>query len=186
MPPEDAPQEQLTLRARIVDAAGMSERGVNSRNEALEFARRARQNLRFIEEAAAHYPDADVYVVTQLTLSLLGAIVFPKEKLLLDQIERTPLTSLTTKGWPEWKITRDDLAKPTSTLGDLLRHVRNAVAHGRITFTSDSPRMEEVGILIEDKKDRKDSEPYWCAEIQAPHLRTFCERLLAYIEDTIG
>jgi hypothetical protein len=72
----------------------MSERGVNSRNEALEFARRARQNLKFIEQAAAQYPDADVYVVTQLTLSLLGAIVFPKEKLLLDQIERTPLTSL--------------------------------------------------------------------------------------------
>jgi hypothetical protein len=156
MPPGGfATRSTVTVPARMVDAAGMTERGLNSRNEALEFARRARQNLKFIEEAAAQYPDADVYVVTQLTLFLLGAIVFPKEKLLLDQIERTPLTSLTTKGWPEWRITRDDPAKPTRTLGDLLRHVRNAVAHGRITFTSDSPRMEEVGILIEDKKDRK-------------------------------
>jgi len=164
----------------------MSERGVNSRNEALEFARRARQNLKFIEQAAAQYPDADVYVVTQLTLSLLGAIVFPKEKLLLDQIERTPLASLGTEGWPDWTITRDDPSRPTRTLGELLRHVRNAVRHGRITFTSDSPRMDEVGILVEDKKNRRDPEPYWCAEIQAPKLRTFCERLLAYIDDTIG
>jgi hypothetical protein len=46
--------------------------------------------------------------------------------------------------------------------------------------------MEDVGVLIEDKRNRKDPEPYWCAEIQAPNLRTFCERLLAYIDDTIG
>lgn len=156
---------------------------MNTRNEALEFARRARRNLEFIEQAASR--GEDVHVVTQLTLSLLGMVVFPKEKLLLDAIKKTPLSSLTQRGWPSWTITRDDTAKPTRTLGDVLGHLRNAVAHGRITFTSDSPRMHEVRLLVEDKKHGH-GEPHWCAEIAAPDLKTFCERFLTYIDDTIG
>jgi len=126
----------------------MTHRGINTRNEALEFARRARQNLEFIEQAAAARPaDGSVHVITQLTLSLLGMVVFPKEKLLLDSIEAKTLAGLAKDGWPTWLITRDQPRKPedtTDTLGKLLRHVRNAVAHGRITFTSDSPRPEDV------------------------------------------
>jgi hypothetical protein len=156
---------------------------MNTRNEALEFARRARHNLEFIEQAASR--GDDVHVVTQLTLSLLGMVVFPKERLLLEQVEKTLLTSLTTNGWPSWTITKDDATSPTRTLGDILRHVRNAVAHGRITFTSDSRRMEDVRLLVEDRKSGS-GEPYWRAEIGAPDLKTFCERFLLYIDDTIG
>jgi hypothetical protein len=163
----------------------VSDRGINSRNEALEFARRARHNLEFIEGAAARDPDADVHVVTQLALTLLGVIVFPKEKLFLGEVERRELASLAAAGWPDWTINRDDPTRPTVTLGNLLTHLRNAVAHGRISFTSDSRRMDEVGIIVEDKKPR-DLEPYWAAEIRAPELRTFCERLLAFIDETIG
>lgn len=161
------------------------QRKINSRNEALEFARRTRQNLEFIEIAAKGRSDGDIHVVTQLTLSLLGLLVFPKEKLLLNEINRRQLADLSKQGWPMWVITRDEPKKPTRTLGSLLRHVRNAVAHGRISFTSDSPRIEEVGLLVEDKYERKDPEPYWCAEIDAPDLRIFCLRFLDLIDDTI-
>lgn len=161
----------------------MDQHRINSRNEALEFARRTRRNLEFIEDAAAR--QADVHVVTQLTLSLLGLIVFPKEKLLLDETERKTVAAMASEGWPTWTITRDEGKKPTGTLADILKHLRNAVAHGRLTFTSDSRRLEEVEIIVEDKEKREDLEPYWCAQIEATGLRTFCLRFLDFIEDTI-
>lgn len=162
----------------------MDQDRINSRNEALEFARRTRRNLEFIEDGAAR--QAQVHVVTQLTLSLLGLVVFPKEKLLLDETGRKTLAAMASEGWPTWTITRDDGKKPTSTLADVLKHLRNAVAHGRLTFTSDSPRVEEVAIIVEDKERREDPEPYWCARIEAQDLRTFCLRFLDFIEETIG
>src|SRR5436190_17928665 len=127
----------------------MDQLGVNTRNQALELARRTRRNLEFIEEAAGR--QFDVHVVTQLTLSLLGLVVFPKEKLLLDETKRKTVATMTSEGWPTWTITRDEGKKQTKTLADILKHVRNAVAHGRLTFTSDSHRMEEVTIIVEDK-----------------------------------
>jgi hypothetical protein len=163
----------------------MAESPINTRNDALEFARRARTNLRFIEEAAAHNPGTDVHVVTQLALSLLGMVVFPQEKLLLDRIQEVTLDSLAGEGWPVWQIRLQDPSRPTLTLGDLIWHLRNAVAHGLITFTSDSPKMDEVMFIVKDRKKRS-SQPYWCAEIWAPELRTFCEHYLLYIEDAVG
>lgn len=171
---------------RRVDSMGKAPAKLNTRNEALEFARRARMNLEFIERSALEHPDSDVYVVTQLTLSLLGMVVFPEEKLLLDEIDRVPLATLVKRGWPKWRVKRDDPKEPTVTLGQLLRHVRNAVAHGRITFTSDSPKMDEVGLLVEDKRNRKDPAPYWIAEIGARQLKVFCGRFLDFIDNTIG
>jgi hypothetical protein len=159
---------------------------INTRNEALEFARRARKNLAFIEKAAGDKPDSGVHVVTQLTLSLLGIIVFPKENLFLDQVETMKLSTLEADGWPMWVIARDDDKAPTLTLGQILKHLRNAVAHGRISYTSDSPLIENVSLLVEDKRRREDSEPYWRAEIKAEHLRSFCDRFFTLIDETIG
>ena len=70
-------------------------------NEALEFARRTRRNLGFIDKAKAE--GADVHVVTQLTLSLFGLVVFRNEKMLLNET--------TTKTLAAWQA-RDGLAGP--------------------------------------------------------------------------
>lgn len=162
----------------------MHQQPVNTRNEALEFARRTRRNLEFIENAAR--TGADVHVVTQLTVSLLGLVVFPKERLLLDQAKATTIADMAAKGWPSWTITQDDPQDPTKTLAQILKHVRNATAHGRLTFTSDSRHIEEVAIIVEDKKRREDPAPYWCARIDAKDLRSFCHHFLDFIENTVG
>ncbi len=154
------------------------------RNEALEFARRTRRNLNFIDNAKAQ--GDDIHAVTQLTLSLLGLIVFPKERLLLDETKKMTLDSMASKGWPTWKIILDDTKKPTSTLADIIYHLRNAVSHGRLIFTSDSPKIEDVAIIVEDKKRPEDAEPYWRAQISAHDLRTFCLHFLDFIDNTIG
>jgi hypothetical protein len=54
---------------------------LNTRNETHEFARRTSANLDFIERAKVH--SAQVHLVAQLTILLLGLVVFPEEKLLL-------------------------------------------------------------------------------------------------------
>jgi len=162
----------------------MHKQTVSTRNEALEFARRTRRNLEFIENAKEK--GADVHAVTHLTVSLLGLVVFPKEKLLLDQAEQKNLADMQAEGWSGWTITLDDPAKPTKTLADILRHLRNAVAHGQLTFSSDSPLLEEVTIIVEDKKRREHAQPYWCARIDGVALRSFCLHFLDFIDNTVG
>lgn len=157
---------------------------MNTRNEALEFARRTRRNLEFVEKAKGQ--GAHVHVVTQLTVSLLGLVVFPKEKLLLDQAKSKTISDMRTENWPAWTILLDDPQKPTSNLADILKHLRNAVAHGRLTFTSDSERLEEVAIIVEDKKHREDPEAYWRAQIDGKDLRSFCLHFVDFVENTIG
>jgi hypothetical protein len=78
------------------------------------------------------------------------------------------------------------VTRPTRTLDDLVRHLRNAVAHGRVRFSSDSKDPDDVDVFIEDRKGRGDAEAYWCAQINATDLRRFCMRFLDFIDDAIG
>ncbi len=162
----------------------MHDHSRNTRNEALEFARRTRENLDFLEKAKSK--GAHVHVVTQLTISLLGLVVFPKEKLLLDQTERKTLDDMRAEEWPAWTITLDDPARPTRNLADILKHLRNAIAHGRLTFTSDSEHLSEVAIIVEDKRHRDDPAPYWRAQIGGKELRSFCYHFVDFVDAIIG
>ena len=92
---------------------------------------RTRRNLKFIESAKEKDPQALAHVVTQITLSLLGIVVFPIEKLPLlsdvTETAKTIVTNLCAEGWLGWDITLDKPKKgkqPTKTLADLLRHLQ--------------------------------------------------------------
>jgi len=157
----------------------------DTRNEAIEFARFTRRNFEFVVEAAEHDPDLNLHVVTQLTNSLLGLVVFPKERSLLARTQTKTLDDLSKEGWPCWTVTLDDVREPTLTLANIVYHLRNAVAHGRLTFTSDSHQLDEVALIVEDRKP-KASQPYWRAQIGARDLRDFCLCFLNFIEDAVG
>ncbi len=148
-----------------------------ARNDALEFARRTRKNLEYIEESRVK----DVHVVTQLVNSLLGLVVFLKERQFVEHIKKLPLEKLMKDGWPQIRVTRGEC----NTLGDLVRHLRNAIAHGRLKFSSDSRNINEVDIRVEDYK-RGQSTPCWCAMLNAGDLREFCAKLVDLLEDTTG
>jgi hypothetical protein len=152
---------------------------MESRNQAVGFAQRTRKNLQHIERAKAC--GADVHQVTQLGLSLLGLVVVPFAQNLPPKITDLPYSDLVESGWPEWQVTQGSV----STLGDVVYHVRNAAAHGHVRFSSDSPRLEEVSITIEDFKPDASS-PYWKAELQAAQLREFCLKLLDLLEDQLS
>ncbi|HUB19622.1 MAG TPA: HEPN family nuclease [Acidobacteriaceae bacterium] len=160
----------------------------NTRNEALEFAKRTRRNLAFIENAAKE--QADVHVVTQLTLSLLGLVVFPREKMLFAHAEKVTIDKMIAEGWPRWSISKDDRRHDrTTNLKVLLERLRNAICHARIVFDSDSRSINDVSITVEDGPRPKGGSAFeadWIATISAADLRTFCYRFFDFVEDSIG
>lgn len=150
-----------------------------TRNDALQFAARTKTNLEHIEDAYGR--GIEVHVVTQVILSTLGLVVFLRERNFVELIEDLQLSALEGEGWPHWKIS---LGESTS-LGQVTNHLRNAIAHGRIQFSSDSRVLEEVEITIEDAP-KKSSSANWRASIQANDLRLFCLKLVERIEQELG
>jgi hypothetical protein len=148
-----------------------------SRNELLGFATQTRENLDCVERAFKEKGKG--HVVTQLVLSLLGLIVFPHQKHFDAALKEIRLDRLAAVGWPRWEI----LKGKCETLGSLVRRLRNAVAHGRLRFST--RQIGEVIIEVEDWHPHARG-PHWRARIGAADLRTFCLRYVALIEDTAG
>lgn len=149
-----------------------------SRNQILGFVERTRKNLMHIEYALDN--GSDVHVITQLVCSLLGLIIVPWEQEHVQAVEALRLEALVTQGWPEWEITLGSC----TTLGDLIRHLRNAAAHGNFRFSSENRDLTKVTIFVHDK--RPNAPPYWKAHIRADRLREFCLRFIALLHSYIG
>jgi HEPN pEK499 p136 len=127
----------------------------------------------------------DVHVVTQRVLSLLGLVAYPWEKGLDESMRTEGIDALTQKGWPQWTVS---LGKAqTKTLGELAGHLRNAVAHRRVYFSSDSREGRDVQIRFDDaKKENNVLTVYWRAQINADDLLSFCRKFARRMEDEAG
>jgi hypothetical protein len=64
--------------------------------------------------------------------SMLGILVFPWGHLVFDHAKGIPFNTLQSNGWPAVTL------GGCETLYDLLWHLRNAVAHGHLTYSSNS------------------------------------------------
>ena len=107
-----------------------------------------------------------------MVTSLLGLVVLPWEKGLKKNMKDLTLECLKDQGWPEWNTSTKEAYE---TLGCLIRHLRNATAHGRYTFSSDCRHLSEVKITVKDI--------CWQAEIQADKLYEFCLRFAECVYD---
>ncbi|MGY8666180.1 HEPN family nuclease [Bradyrhizobium sp. UFLA05-109] len=152
-----------------------------TRNEAEEFARRSRKNLIYVVEGQKH--GAAVHVVTQLTTSLLGLVVYPYEKGFAELVQKLSLAELEAQGWPHWDISLG--AEHCQTLGQLGNRLRNAIAHRRVTFSTDSPAIEEVELEFEDQRPGAVA-PHWRAAISAIGMLEFCTLFTQLIENVVG
>lgn len=150
-----------------------------SRNDSLGFAQRTLRNLEYIENS--RNSGADVHVVTQRILSLLGLVSFPWHAGLDDRIKSQRLDTLVQAGWPQWTIILGD----TETLGILVHHLRNAIAHRRVHFSSDERDGGAVQIEFADAK-KEGARAYWRAGINGDDLLSFCRRFADLVDDTIG
>jgi len=108
-------------------------------------------------------------------------VVFPWETLVLTAAKNVPFPTLANDGWPEFKV----ISGKCDTLYDFLRHLRNAIAHGRMRYSSDSLIPSQVEIRFEDRNGKNDP-VNWMAVLQADDLEKFCQRFSKFIDDTIG
>jgi hypothetical protein len=138
------------------------------RNTMSGFSTRTLKNLAFIYGARGE--GADVHIVTQLIVSLLGLIVFPYEFLVQNgnQSLQTPYSELMEKGWPAWNLELGEM----TTLDKLIWHVRNSCSHNRIRFSSDSRLLSEVDIIFTDRPT-KSAPDNWHAEINGEDFANF-------------
>jgi HEPN pEK499 p136 len=123
-------------------------------------------------------------------------------RLVDERLKDILLSDLWGDGWPKIHVTLDVDSQPsthrvpcdrqrrkpwqpTTTLHDLVRHLRNAAAHGRVTFSSDSQSLKEVKITIEDRP--QDSQPVnWKAYMTGEELRECCVKFTELLVDTLG
>ena len=162
-----------------------------TRGQAIGFAQRTRKNLEHMK--AALEADEDIHLVTHLVNSLLGAVVLPKEQYFEESFLTVSLEELYCQHWPKWDISLDEPKgkdQKTEMLKELIRHLRNAAAHGRFTYIgiygdSDARNLEEILIRVEDRYP-KSKNFNWRCEIRADELYRFCILFTEYIEESIG
>lgn len=140
---------------------------------------RTLKNLKFIKKVR-NKTDTDVHVVTHLVTSLLGLIVFPYEEILVSHrhhFRDIAIQDLVAKGWPEWKF---DIGQSDS-FEDHMRHLRNAISHRGVFFSSDSRKPEDVDVTFMDRPSKK--APWnWGATIRADRLEEFAIKFAEYLQ----
>lgn len=130
-----------------------------------DFTERTKRNLEVIEEL--HKTGKEVYEVTQLVNSCLGLLVFPKEQF-IEKIPETPLDQLEKEGWPVPKLTGN--FPQAENLRQLIRYLRNAIAHFNIEFIGDKEISRlKVWNIRHGKK-------VWEAELTVDDLRKLVEK----------
>lgn len=135
--------------------------------------RRTMANLQFIEK---HKGQNGPYEVTQLLNSFLGALCHPWEGHRRD-LNMKPLAEARTEGWPEIAKERPGDYEPQS-LGDLVRLMRNAVAHGNIEFLPGSGGEIKALRVWNREGDVRN----WGALISVPDMRRFLSRFVTLAE----
>jgi hypothetical protein len=138
------------------------------RNRTCIFAERTQKNLVLIARSARE--GRDVHPVTQAVSALLGVVVFPWETSAFDVVKKRKLPVLSATGWPKWAMSGP---RRVIELGDLIHVLRNAIAHGRIEFDSDSRNPNEVTITFENIPEGS-TEPDWMGKISGDQLIDFC------------
>jgi hypothetical protein len=144
-----------------------------ARNDPHGFARFGLKNLEFIEQAVKSNPAIELHPVTQLALSLLGVIVFQHAG---GSIQKNPKVN-------DAKLSSLDSQWTTlpscDTVGQLVEHLRHAVAHGHVKFSSASHQYDEVTISF---CNNPQSPTKWTGSIKADSLRKFCYQLMELLE----
>ena len=156
---------------------------IQGRNGSGEFARRSMKNLQFVLDVGA---GADVHPVTQTISALLGIVVFPWEKSAFRAVKTKRLAVARSEGWPPWTMSgpRVDSNK-VKTIGNLLKLLRDSVAHGNVRFDSDCRLPSEVNVTFENYPKGSDKAD-WQASIRADQLALFCQKFSAFVEDFVA
>jgi len=140
-----------------------------------EFIARTQKNLIAIE--CLKDKGDEVYEVTQLLNSMLGLLIFPREKL-DGKIQPKSWDTMVKEGWP---LPSGDNAR-VSDLEQLIRNMRNAVAH--CDFEVITEHNEIISIKFGDTRDNQRKQPLWKGEYDVASLRKFVYMFLDHLQSS--
>lgn len=144
-----------------------------------DFAQRTKTNLDAIDRLRAN--GQEVYEVTQLVNSMLGLLVFPRENF-YDRIPDVSLEKLRLDGWPIPEVRGQ--FQQVSNLKELLRCLRNAIAHFNLKFVGDGDGQGPIRVLRVWNVDTRNKKKVktWEAELSTDDLRGIAERFIKLLE----
>ena len=144
-----------------------------------DFVSRTLHNLELVRGRQRAGDEA--YEVTQLINSLLGLLVFPQQAF-IDSIPYTPLVQLEADGWPVPPVVGN--FPQVKTLNELVRYLRNAIAHFHVRFVANAYGHVRAVQLWNENRERVT----WQTELSLLELealtRRFCGLLLG--DDATG
>lgn len=142
-----------------------------------DFAQRTKANLLAIQRA--RNDGGDVYETTQLINSLLGMVVLPSERFAND-IPCTELRELVKQGWPVPEVSGEFPAP--DNLRQLMRYLRNAVAHFNVKFQVD--HQGHISGLLVWNVDLETKKKNWKATLSISQLELLVMRFAELIAQT--
>ncbi|HBG59221.1 MAG TPA: HEPN family nuclease [Anaerolineaceae bacterium] len=142
-----------------------------------EFIARTQKNLKAIE--CLKQKGGEVYEVTQLLNSMLGLLIFPKEKL-YKKIQPKNWDMMVKEGWP---LPSGDNAH-VSNLKQLVRNMRNAVAHFNIELVNDGNEITGIRFGSFSKPDSHREGPHWTGMYDIASLREFVNKLSEHLQSS--
>lgn len=151
---------------------------MNYDDRVLDFVERTRANLNITDRLSASGDDP-FYEVTHLINSLLGLIVVPREEM-INQLPKATLQRLEIDGW-EFEIQPGTCLGP-ACLTDLVRGMRNAVAHFKIDVASGDTDGEITSITL--RSEDRFNVCFWSVSFTPTQLRMFVDRLADAITST--
>lgn len=140
----------------------------------LDMMRRTMANLAFVE---SHSAKDGPFEVTQLINSFLGALAHPWETLKAD-LPTTSLAAARAAGWPVPEK-QGGRGPPPESLGDLLRLLRNGIAHGNLSFLPDG-RGQIQAIRIENFNLK--GQLTWRGMMSVQDMRALLHQFVALVE----
>ena len=152
------------------------------RNLVRDFAQRTRVNLETLRRVQQTQPDQEVYEVTQLINSMLGLLVLPQQWF-MRRIPEIPLEQLVADGWP--RPVMEGEFPPAANLQELVRYLRNAIAHFNLAFVADD-QGQICGLRL---WNRRGGVTTWEARLALADLETITEKfidLLLEVENRDG
>ena len=153
-----------------------------------DFATRTRKNLDELRELQAAHPNREIYEVTQLMNSLLGLLVFPQQSY-VNTIPKIPLDELKQRGWPIPRMVGD--YPQVKDLNQLVRYLRNAIAHFNIKFIAGEDKQIS-GLELwnvrehELKGGKRKRETTWKAHLSLDDVETITDRFLELLMQNLA
>lgn len=140
-----------------------------------DFAKRTKKNLEIIENLRKNGMEA--YETTQLVNSCLGLLVFPQQHF-LARIPEIPIEQLVQEGWSVPQVTGK--FHQVANLRELVRYLRNAIAHFNIKFICDSENQISHLLVWNINHHGKET---WKAILSVDDLKSICEKFSGMLID---